>query len=130
MPNYDVMFIINPIWHCSLSEKQCLKICCGIPCQIVMWHSLEIPTCYFLKVLITLNFLSIVIWVILIFWEIALFHFVVVLWLKEATLGSYYFTKYCLFPYTLSMQRRLSVPREFRWSLEPCIIFHPPSLGI
>ena len=38
MPKYDVMFIINPIWHCFLSEKQCVKICCGIPCQIVMWH--------------------------------------------------------------------------------------------
>jgi len=36
MPKYDVIFIINPIWHCSLSEKQCVKICCGIPCQIVM----------------------------------------------------------------------------------------------
>ena len=38
MPKYDVMFIINPIWHCSLSEKRCVKICCGIPCEIVMWH--------------------------------------------------------------------------------------------
>ena len=38
MPKYDVMFIMNPIWHFSLSKKQCVKICCGIPCQIVMWH--------------------------------------------------------------------------------------------
>ena len=38
MPKYDVIFIIKPIWHCSLSEKQCVKICCGIRCQIVMWH--------------------------------------------------------------------------------------------
>ena len=36
MPKYDVMLIINPILHCSLSRKQCVKICCGIPCQIVM----------------------------------------------------------------------------------------------
>ena len=126
MPKYDVMFIINPICHCSLSKKQCVKICYGIPCQIVMWHLLEIPTWCFLEVFITLNLLFIVIWIILIFWEIALFHFVVVLQLKEATLGSYYFTTYCLFPYTLRMQRRLSVPWEFQWCSQPCIIFHKP----
>ena len=33
MQNYDVMFVVNPMWHCSLFEKQqdMSKICYGIP---------------------------------------------------------------------------------------------------
>ena len=39
MPNYDVVFVVKPIWHCSLFEKQqdMSKICYGIPCQTIMW---------------------------------------------------------------------------------------------
>ena len=38
MPNYDVTFVVNPIWHCSLFEKKqdMSKICYGIPNYNVM----------------------------------------------------------------------------------------------
>ena len=38
MPNYDVMFVVRRIWHCSLFERQqdMSKICYGIPCQTII----------------------------------------------------------------------------------------------